>query len=135
MNERRSRTWLVCLGLVGVFAAGVATGAFGAGAYIHHHLLRLHGEGPEGLHNLGLDWLDRKLDLTSEQEAEVASVVEDVHLALFRFKTEHNDELEAIVTPGLERIDALLTPEQTAAWRPIRERIAAHAAATLHGDQ
>lgn len=127
------RNLMVCLGLVGVFAFGVVTGVFGTGAYIHHHIRGLHGggHGPERMESLGVAWLDWELDLDDSQHASIGEIVRDVHLELFRFKTAHSDEVQAIVMRGLERIDAELTPGQAERWAPLRGRLAEHAAAKL----
>jgi len=58
-------------------------------------------------------------------------VLIDVRMDLFRFKSEHNDELEPLVTAGLERVDAQLTDAQMRKWEPIRARSAGHAATTI----
>jgi len=126
----RRRNWFVCLAMLGVFVAGAVTGVLATGAYIHHSLRSLHGDGPDGIHHLGVRWLDWKLDLSPEQELAIEQVIEDVHIELFKFKSAHNEELEAVVTGGLERVDRTLTSEQRAKWSPIRARIAQHAAVT-----
>ena len=130
MSRAASRTF-VALGLAGIFAAGCVTGVCAAAWFVHHRMHALHGGGPHAIEALGVEWLGRELDLDDAQEAELAQILRDAHLELFRFKSRHNDELLAIVHPALERIDALLTPEQAARWSPLRAHVVEHAAATV----
>ena len=55
----------------------------------------------------------------------------DRFLVAFRFKSEHNDEICAIVMPALEQIDAELTPAQREKWQGIRDMVRRHAEATV----
>jgi hypothetical protein len=125
------RTWALSLGLLGIFLAGAVTGVCAAAGYVHHRLRALHAGGPHALHALGMEWLAWQLDLEPDQEAAIEEVLLEAHLELFRFKSRHNDEINAIVLPALERIDAQLTPQQAESWRGIREKIVEHAEATL----
>ena len=125
------RKWVAAAALVGIFVAGIVVGVVAAGAYVHHRLGGLHAHGPAGMHHIGVEWLDWELDLSPAQEEAIGRVLNDVHMDLFRFKSEHNDELEQLVTAGLERVDAELTDEQLRKWAPIRARIADHAATTI----
>jgi hypothetical protein len=129
------RRWALTLGLLGIFAAGAATGVFATAAYVHHRLRALHEAGPHAVQTLGVAWLDGELDLTLEQEAAIEGILSDTHLELFRFKSEHNEEIRAIALPALERIDAALLPRQAERWGPIRARIREHVEATVetHG--
>lgn len=125
------RKWILSLGLLGIFLAGMVTGVFAAVGFVHHRLRALHAGGPHAIHALGMEWLDWQLDLSADQHAAIDKILVDAHMELFRFKSEHNAELCAIVYPALERIDAQLTPEQAESWRGIRAMIVEHAEATV----
>lgn len=131
MKTLRRRTWLLSLGLAGVFLAGALTGVFAAAGYVHHRLRALHAQGPHAVHVLGMQWLDWELDLEPDQERRIEDILHDAHMDLFRFKSRHNDELRAIVHAAVERIDRELTPEQARHWQALRARIAEHADATV----
>lgn len=125
------RSWVLPLGLLGVFVAGATTGVFAAAGFVHHRLRALHQDGPKAIHALGMQWLDWELDLTPEQKKQVDELLVDTHDKLFRFKSEHNDEIKAIVMPALDRMDQLLTPEQREEWKGTREKIVKHVDATI----
>ncbi len=135
---KRGRIWMLSLGLLGIFLAGAVTGVCAAAGFVHHRLRELHKGGPHALHALGMEWLDWELDLRPEQETAIDGILVEAHTQLFRFKSDHNDEICAIVLPALERIDAELTPDQREKWQPIRDLIVRHAEATAetihHGD-
>jgi hypothetical protein len=127
------KKWMLFLALLGIFLAGAVTGVCAAAAFVHHRLNALHDGGPHALHALGVEWLDWRLDLSPDQEVAIEQVLVDAHMDLFRFKSEHNAEIRAILLPALERVDALLTPEQAEEWRGIRAHIVEHAEATVEG--
>ena len=122
--------WLAALLLSGVFVSGAVTALGALWAFAHHRLRALHDEGPHQIHRMGVELLDWELDLTDEQREQIDALLLEVHLEFFRFKSEHNEELKAIVDDALARLDATLTSEQRERWRPMRDRIAAHAATT-----
>jgi len=126
------RTWLISLGLAGLFAAGAVTGVLATAAFVHHKLRALHHAGPHAVNALAMKWLDWELDLRPDQEAAIETIVQEAHLQLFKFKTEHNEELRAMALPTLERIDAVLTPAQAERWRHTRARIVQHFEAAGH---
>lgn len=128
---KQRNTLLVVLGLAGLFLCGALTGVFAVGGMLHHHLRGLHSHGPNGAHTLGVKWLDWELDLDAEQERELEQILDEAHIDLFRFKSEHNEEITAILEPSLERIDALLTPEQAERWAPMRARVVEHLEARM----
>src|SRR5688572_12700126 len=120
------RKWVLSLGLAGIFLAGCITGVVGATGYIHHKLHALHSGGPHAFHRLGMTWLDWKLDLNDQQAVEIESILREAHGEFLGFKDRHGEEIHAIVVPALERVDAVLTPEQEPDWREIRARIVGH---------
>lgn len=130
MSATKKR-WPVYLGMLGIFVAGVVTGLLLAAGAVHHHWDDLHSHGPAGLHRFGTAWLEWNLDLTDAQHEQVDQVMHDLHMDLFRFKSEHNAEIDQIVSPALARIDAILDAEQMKEWKPMRDRVADHLAATL----
>lgn len=124
------RTWALSLGMLGIFLAGGLTGVFAAAGYLHHHLRALHASGPRAVHLLGVKWLDWELDLDDRQEASIEEILSAAHLELFQFKSRHNLEVRAMVLPALERIDAVLTPQQAERWSEIRRHVVEHVDAT-----
>jgi hypothetical protein len=128
---RTRRNLVLALGFAGVFLAGALAGVFGAAGYVHHRLGALHSGDPHAVHALAIEWLDSRLDLAPEQSKAIESILSETHAALFRFKTEHNDELRAIVLPALERVDAQLRPDQVERWQELRDRIVEHVEATM----
>lgn len=128
--QTRRRSWVLYLGAAGIFLAGAITGVLAAAGYVHHRLRALHAGGPQVIHQLGMHWLDGELDLSPEQEKRIEAILFETHREFFRFKSEHNEEIRAIVLPALVRIDAELSPEQMERWRRTRKRIVEHVDAT-----
>ncbi len=120
------RGCLLSLGLLGVFLAGAVTGVLVAAGYVHHRLRSFHSDVPHAVQGLAVSWLDGELDLGPDQEATIETIVLEAHRELSHFKSEHNDEIRAIVLPALDRIEAVLTPRQAERWRSTRERILEH---------
>jgi hypothetical protein len=128
----RPRRWKLALALTGIFLAGGVTGVFVAAGVVHHRLRALHSGGPHALHALVMGWFGWELDLDPDQEVAIEGILDETHHELFLFKSRHNAELQGIVLPALERIDAQLKPAQAETWAPIRARILEHAEAQAH---
>jgi len=132
--DGRRRTRLLALGMLGVFLAGAATGAMTMVGIVHSKLRELHSTDSRAALRLGVELLDWRLDLSPQQETEVGAILTDVNRDMLQFKTRHNDELRAILMPGVERIDAQLTPAQRERWAPLRQHLVEHIERTAESD-
>ena len=117
----------IWIGVALIFVFGIVTGVLGSVFYVHHRVGRLHSRGPRAFEHVALELLDWRLDLDEAQEARIGEILGEVHVRLLDFKTEHSDEIDAIVDSGLTRIEETLNEDQRAEWAHLRARIeAAH---------
>jgi len=119
-------SWRIWLGLAVIFLSGLLTGVLGVGFYLRHTLRSFQEQGPSALDGVVVKGLDWKLDLSDQQRVQVTAAVEDTHREFMRFRAEHHDQLMAIMTAALDRLEGLIEPEQQPAWRRIREAVEAH---------
>ncbi|HVE70011.1 MAG TPA: hypothetical protein VNI54_01485 [Thermoanaerobaculia bacterium] len=98
-------TVIAALALVLTFAAGLLAGAVGHRAMFMRH-------GPEPAMRMMINHLDRRLDLTDAQRAEVEKILARRHHTLMKELHGANSEIERV-----------LTPEQRARFAKMRMRL------------
>ena len=101
-------TVVAALALLLTFAAGLLAGAAGHRAMFMRH-------GPEPAMRMMIHHLDRRLDLTDAQRAEVERILARRHQTLMKELDGANAEIER-----------LLTPEQRARFAKMRMRLHGH---------
>lgn len=97
--------------LVLTFLAGMATGVFTS-----HMMILRGGHGAERFPRALVNRLDRRLDLTDEQRAQVAKIVNERHA---RIAANVRGEIER----ANAEIERVLTPEQRVTFRNMRMRM------------
>ena len=117
--------WKTWLGVSAIFVFGIFTGLLIAAAFVHHVIGIAHSD-PHAFEGMALHLLDRHLDFTDEQEAEIQHIIYASHEELMTFKNEHLAELEGIIGPGLDEIGQTMTAEQRPKWDDLRGRIEEH---------
>lgn len=120
------RSWKTWLAVVVIFLGGAVAGISAVVLVAHHKLAAFHAGGPLAFERLLVYLVDWRVDLTPEQQTGVARVLRDAHIDLLRFHARHHDEVEQIVEPALGRVEALLVPEQHAAWASIETAVRRH---------
>ena len=101
------------ISVVALFVAGVSVGALGL------HLYYVHGEptstrrGPDGpLHRAFAERLENLLELTPEQQQQIAGIREESHRQANTMRREIRPRLRQHLEQTREKIQAVLTPEQ-----------------------
>lgn len=99
-------------GLIVLFAAGFLSGV--AGTWSYHNYEREHrGErGPGAQHQRIMNRLTQELNLTAEQQTEVAAIVTRAQLAILELRFSHQTEVEDILTRGISELKVTLSAEQ-----------------------
>ena len=111
--------WRIALGLVLVFAAGVATGLFAGAWHSRHRFLVRHGEmGGDRLR----DHFRRQLDLTPEQAGQVDPILEETAKRLHEVRTETSQRVAQIMEQSHRELAPHLTPEQQARIERMKQR-------------
>jgi Spy/CpxP family protein refolding chaperone len=122
----RTKTLLIAVTvLVLTFGAGVGVGVFGA----HMAILR-GGHGAERFPNAIVNRLDRRLDLTDAQRAQVAAIVNRRHARVASVWRSVRPQVAAEIAAANEEIARVLTPEQRARFEKMRLRM--HGGGRLH---
>jgi len=110
------KAWKFRLGIVGVFALGVVVGAVGTGLTIHYRGLGFgYGFGyskPEEAITRILSRLKRELNLSDEQEKQVAPIVREAFAKMRMLRSRLTPEVEALIAESAQRIKPHLNAEQ-----------------------
>ena len=103
--------WKLAFAFLLVFLAGGTTGAFFGFHHIRHHVIL----GPPKSGEVGdrmREHLRRSLDLTPEQEAKVAPIVETTSAKLEAIRLETAERVRLVMEESKKDVAPLLTPEQ-----------------------
>jgi Spy/CpxP family protein refolding chaperone len=95
------------LTLVGVFVLGGLTGAALNGAYIRHV-----GYGPPQAHGEFLGKLQRELNLTDSQSAQIRAIIDETRIVFKDISDESRPKFDAARQKSRDRIRAVLSPDQ-----------------------
>lgn len=114
-----SLKWRIAIGLLLVFAAGIATGVF-AGAW-HAHRVFAERHGP-GMRERMRDRLVHDLNLTPEQMKTVGPILDDTARRLQEIRAESGQRVSETLRESHEQLAAHLTPEQRDELREIEQQ-------------
>jgi hypothetical protein len=106
------KAWKFRLGIVGVFALGVVVGAVGTGLTIHNRADGFGYSKPEQAITRILSRLKRELNLSDEQEKEVAPIVREAFAKMRMLRNRLTPEVEALIAESAQRIKPHLNAEQ-----------------------
>ncbi|MCA1660070.1 MAG: hypothetical protein LC642_06000, partial [Verrucomicrobiaceae bacterium] len=115
---RRFKIWLA-VALVVVFAAGLATGLFAGARHARHVFKGRHG-GFAG--ERMREHIRRELQLTPDQYARVAPILDETGEELEAIRTETSRRISETMTQSHEKLAPLLTPEQRDRLERMRKR-------------
>lgn len=115
----RALKWWLALALVVVFGAGLATGLF-AGA--RHHKRSVFKERRPFMGERMREHLRRELDLTPEQSAKIAPILDRTAAQLDTIREETQQRISDTMNTSHQEIAPLLNPEQRERLSQIRER-------------
>lgn len=113
-------------GILLVFVLGA-----GSGAIVTHMVDRAHFEkfihgGPEAREELIMRRLTKQLDLDSQQQVQVRSIVHENHAAMREVRKLYRPRIQEILDHGQARINDILRPEQREKFRQIIEERRRH---------
>ena len=108
---RKRRRWRIVLLCALVLVFGFASGFVSALVALGLHLRGLQKD-PERVQTMVMRRLDRKLDLTDAQEAEVRVIVKEMHESLMALREESAPKVHAEFEKARGRINEVLTEEQ-----------------------
>jgi len=117
------KRWNLILGLTVLFLSGVLIGALGTAFYFKYTMGHAFSEGHPGVTKLIMKKLDLELELTEPQRVAIEGIVAEVQADLWKFRTQHRPEIEAILARGTAQMKPLLSPEQQAKLEALLERM------------
>ena len=123
MNNITRNKWQVRLAAFVIFALGCAAGALGLSAY--HAWTRAEGRdggGGPGRKGGVTRMLDR-LDLTTEQRAQVRQIMDEARAELDAMRRESEPRFEEVRRRSDERLRQVLTPEQWQQFQQLKEEM------------
>jgi hypothetical protein len=106
------KKWKIWLGVLVVFLSGVVIGVLGTGVVLKHAMHGIVSGDPQAVERMVMRRLTRQLDLTSEQQPEVARIVRGVQGELAKLHERTRPDIERIMEEGLANLSAALSPEQ-----------------------
>ncbi len=105
----RPKLWA---GLVILFGAGVITGALGMSWYAQSDRQPRQDHGPAARQERIMNRLTQELTLTAQQQQEVERIVTRAHVKILDLRFSHQDEIEQILTAGMDDMKPLLSQAQ-----------------------
>jgi Spy/CpxP family protein refolding chaperone len=118
--SNRKTTLLAVVALLVTFAAGIAVGAFGSHVVRMYHMR--HGVPPH-LAEMMLHRLDRRLDLTPAQRAEVKAILMRHHRRINDLVTGSRPAIQREIEAANTEITRVLTPAQRKKFEELKIRI------------
>lgn len=115
-----NRTKAVC-GIILVFVLGGITGGVATHLFQAHRMESFLRGGPPAREEVIVSRLTRALSLDNRQQEQVRAIVHENRDALRQIRKRHQPELQSVIEQGQARINALLTPEQQAAFKKLIE--------------
>lgn len=114
MNRRR--IWLL---FTFIFVAGMLAGAAAMHAYFQAHIWKFMESTRGRHHEYFLQQLDKELQLTDAQHAQIEDIVTATHVQLQQLRQRTQPEADAIITRSHQQIEAHLTPTQLSLFQEI----------------
>lgn len=116
--KRRKRLLLYAIVLVCGFVCGFAAGLL----WVRSELLQMAGH-PERMPDRMARMLDRRLDLTDEQEKKVRAILMERHKAVMEVRREAYPRIVREFELTREKVLEVLTPDQREKWKAMTDRI------------
>jgi Spy/CpxP family protein refolding chaperone len=120
------KRWKVILGLSVLFLSGVLVGSMGAAIYFKKTLGHAFPKEQSQVRKFVMKKLVGELDLSEAQRASLEEIVGQVQTDLWKFRKEHQKEVETIVVEGIIRMKPVLNPIQQEKLDGLFQRLKAH---------
>lgn len=121
------KKWKIWLGVLLIFAAGLCIGGVGTGLVLRHQVMALLDEGPPATQRLLTKRLTRKLDLSPQQQQQVAAKIAATQERILALRGRYQPEAAMIIEDGVRDIRQDLNPEQQKKldrlYRKMRDRL------------
>ena len=117
------KPWKVVLAFLGVFVAGIFSGAM-LGVRFGRHFMPPANRSPGG-QNFGpqmMKRLEEQLELTPEQTTQIAPIVERTQVEVQRLRKENVREMTKVMDQMHTEVSAILTPEQRVKLEELRKK-------------
>ena len=117
------KPWKVVLAFLGVFVAGIFSGAM-LGVRFGRHLMPPGNHAPGG-QNFGPQVMKRfeeQLELTPEQTTQIGPIVERTQVEVQRLRKENVREMTKVMDQMHTEVSAILTPEQRVKLEELRKK-------------
>jgi Spy/CpxP family protein refolding chaperone len=118
----RSSVWRAALVVLLAFVAGIAIGIVGDRAYLFFHERIIPRGGIEFMGRHLLKRIDRRLDLTDAQEAQVKAIIDRHTKRMLDELTSVHKNMHAEFNATNAEIETVLTPEQREEFRKMQRR-------------
>jgi len=119
------KTWQLWSGVLVIFLAGILIGAAGTGIFLRHSIENIIQGGPPEIAHLVSKRLTRQLDLSTDQQAKVDSVIRDTQRQLMELRRTVQPQTAAIIRNGAEQIRTELDAGQQQEFDQLLERLKA----------
>jgi uncharacterized GH25 family protein len=116
----RSLQWKLIAGFILVFVAGAMTGVFFASAHAHHIFIEFHQ--PDLVSTRTKERLKTELNLTPEQEAKIAPMVDKMAAQLEQIRMETGRRVHQTFMDAHREMAASLTEEQRGKLKQMEEQ-------------
>jgi hypothetical protein len=120
------KRWKLVLGLSVLFLSGVLVGSMGTAVYFKqtfgHGFPKEHSQ----VRKLIMKKLVRELDLTETQRTPIEDIVNQVQTDLWKFRKQHQQEVETIILQGIAQMKPYLSEVQQEKLNSLFERLKAH---------
>jgi Spy/CpxP family protein refolding chaperone len=117
MNSSTKSKWQVRLAVLSIFVVGVIAGALATNIYRESRISTSGG----GMRGGGFERVIDKLNLTSDQRAQVDAIFEDARARLTELRNESGPRFREVRKQTDERLQSVLTPEQWEQFKKMME--------------
>ena len=111
--------WMAAVVVLVAFASGILVGVAGS------HLLRSHRPRhiPKRAAHFMVERLDRRLDLSDEQEKKIEAIIARRHERMEQIWSSAHPRIEAEIEATNKEISSILTPDQRVKFEEIKMRV------------
>ena len=113
-------------GILAIFALGVMTGALGTDLVMKHRIDMFHEKGPPHIGPMFMKRIGDHLDLTKDQQIEVAKALDHLEAQLSEIRQGFDPKIKAAFDDAFDRIGGHLTGPQKNQLEILRKQFPKH---------
>ena len=118
-SDAVSTRWIAAVVVAAAFVAGVLVGVAGAHFFLLHHRPRV----PHRAAHFMVERLDRRLDLSDEQEKKIEAIIQRRHERMNAIWSESRPRVRAEIEAANAEIAQVLSPEQRTKFEALKMRM------------